>query len=155
MICVYICDMLGTSVSEVCLCPGYDLTLTCSTNETFLRWHITNGLKFKSRLVSLQGVAGELEPLMLSSTVFNISKVSENEVLPLISTIMVYSVSTGLNGTSVNCSEIAESGQTQKILMKIIHIIGASMLHYKIINSQQLIVIYLTLYSMESRSCFD
>ena len=101
------------------------MTLTCSTSEAFLQWSITNVQTSVSRLVSFQGEARELEPLSLSSISFYISKASDNEVVPLVSTISVYNVTTDLNTTAVSCSEIARNGQIERISMTIIHIIEA------------------------------
>ena len=115
-----ILGILLLSPSEVNLCPGDELILTCSTNETFLQWRISTSVR---RLVPSQGAASELEPLTINSTTFYISKVSDNEAVPLISTITVYNVTADLNRTAVNCAEIDENGQIERMSTAIIQII--------------------------------
>ena len=122
------------SPSDVAMsCPGEQLTLRCSTNETYLEWSVTDTQR---RLVSFQGLAQELGPLTVNSIIVPISRISDNGVLPLVSTLSISNV-TKFNRTVVNCSEIMENGQKLTSSTNI-HLIATGT---KLINSVHTLII--------------
>ena len=107
-------EISPSSVAPVCQ-VGDQLELTCTTTGIFLRWEITvfpeNVTHIQTPIQSI-GTSGIPPPLMISSSTLNFSRISGPNSSPLISRMVVNPVSSGLNGTVVNCFEGSSSTDT-------------------------------------------
>ena len=59
-----------------------------------------------SRYISSTDVSQQASSWVVNSTSFNVSRVSHQRMLPLVSRLLINPVTIGLNGTKVNCIEI-------------------------------------------------
>ena len=103
------------TVARVCR-VGDQLQITCTASVEFIRWSIlqaneqgtlvqaTNYVQINSRDSS-----GQMSQIVLNSATFTFTRTSAQEESPLISTLFIDSVSIGLNGTVVRCSDVANS----------------------------------------------
>ena len=110
--------------SEVAFaCPGCLLSLTCSSNETYLEWAVeVPGNAMEMQIFDSYGDVStvELEPAIIGSTTFNFSReVNVSMDLFLISMILIENA---LNGTTINCTETANG--IRSTLTTNIHIVG-------------------------------
>ena len=99
--------MLSPS-GEALACPGEQLAFVCSTNRNFIEWNITlflSGGQSTSRTRLVPSV-GPIETLVVDTMSFHIIR---NESLSLTSILTIASVTTDLNGTRVNCTDIGSS----------------------------------------------
>ena len=107
-------EISPSAVAPVCQ-VGDQLELTCTTTGIFLRWEITvfpeNVTHVQTPIQSI-GTSGIPPPLMISSSTITISRLSGPNSSPLISRAVVNPVSSGLNGTVVNCFEGSSSTDT-------------------------------------------
>ena len=84
----------------------------CTVPGIFLRWEFTviidtgTPTTLMPTVVSA-GPSGVPPPLTVNSTRFTYSRLSARDRLPLISRMLISSVSEGLNGVEVNCIDIA------------------------------------------------
>lgn len=99
--------MLAPS-GEVFVCPGAQLFFRCSTNLRFLEWNvIISRSDSKSQWIT---PVTELEiHLIIREHVFNITRTSAYDSLPLISTFTVATAVADLNATKIKCTEIKTS----------------------------------------------
>ena len=88
--------------------------LTCSTTESMnslgiLRWNITlidTAAEDSSATQLVTPVSPQANlPLRLSNIFFNVTRDSDIDTLPLVSTLTVTNVTSDLNGTIVDCTE--------------------------------------------------
>ena len=102
------------------VCSGGQLELTCTTTGEFLRWRFrafrgneTISTEF-TRTIASTVSAETISDLTVNSTVFNFSRTSARDSLPVISRLVIDPVSSGLNGTVINCVDLdtAESSAT-------------------------------------------
>ena len=88
---------------RVSVCPNEQLSFTCNTSTSnLLTWSVTipeSGAD--TRLVS--AARQSIRPIEISGKIFNISRLSINGTLPLISLLFVTNT-TDLNGTNIKCS---------------------------------------------------
>ena len=91
------------------VCPGEQLTFVCSTNRSFVQWNVTvfrSGQSIsRTRLVPSVG-APFTSSVVVDMVPFHITRVGS---LPLTTTLTITNVSTDLNGTRVNCTDIGSS----------------------------------------------
>jgi hypothetical protein len=104
-------EISPSPVAPVCQ-AGDQLELRCTTTSgTDHGWEFTvfpENVSYTRRPVSSIGVSGlPTTPLSISTSMITFSRLSGPNVLPLISRITVSPVSSGLNGTVVNCFELA------------------------------------------------
>ena len=107
-------EISPSAVAPVCQ-VGDELELTCATTGIFLRWEITvfpENMTHVATPVSSVGSSGIPPPLMIGSSTFNLSRLSGPDSSPLMSRMVVNPVSSGLNGTVVNCFEGSSSTDT-------------------------------------------
>ena len=94
------------------MCSGGQLTFVCTTNRTFIEWNITvldsMGIRI-SRTRLLSTGSQSVESQTVNMIVFDITRRSKLDSTPLISTLSVANVTTGLNGTLINCTDIESS----------------------------------------------
>ena len=103
------------------VCEGEELSLTCSTNLIILSWKTSPlqndqgpALTFM-RSISSVGASQQASTLMVNSTFFNVSRVSDQDELPLVSRLVINPVSVGMNGTRVNCTERAVNNENTAV----------------------------------------
>ena len=93
------------------ICEGEQVELTCSTNVSILGW-ASSSLKNEqgqmrtfNRFISSVGASQQESYMTVNSTFFNVSRVSSENELPLVSRLLIDPVVKSLNGTEVNCTE--------------------------------------------------
>ena len=110
-------ESLNTGVVEISPSPvapvcqeGDQLELTCnSTSGIDHQWQFTvfpENVSHTVEPVSSIGASGIPMPLMIGRSTITFSRLSGQNVLPLISRITISPVSRGLNGTVVSCIEL-------------------------------------------------
>ena len=110
--------MLSPTSDLIPVCNGNQLKVTCSTTETFLRWNITlpqNGkssINTYTRMVSSHSVTSLVSPILINSTRIDLHRSSVEGELPLISSLMISSVSTIINRTLLTCMELTSSPES-------------------------------------------
>ena len=123
--------------SEVAFaCPGGLLSLTCSTNETYIEWAVdVPGYPKQIRSFDTFGsTLRQFEQAIIGSTMFNFSKeINISMNLSLISMILVENMIVALNGTTIDCTEITKESEVGSTLTTNIHIIGNEADHSKLI----------------------
>ena len=97
------------------VCNGSQFEVLCATNEIFLRWEFSvitesgrTPMTFM-RTVSSFGPSSDIEPLTINSTLFMFSRISAQDNFPLTSRLLINPVTVNLNGTILNCVEVATS----------------------------------------------
>ena len=105
--------LFPTSVASVCS-VGDPLQLTCTAPvESGIKWDIFQSestFRFVDDVVITLGSAKNQTTLAtVNSVMFTFTKVSDPGASPLVSTLSIDSVSIGLNGTVVNCSDLSDS----------------------------------------------
>lgn len=103
-----------TSPEILSVCPGDDISLTCSINTTFVEWSVTvPGQLPLTRLFSVSTLTTIMpQNIRLGdSTVFEIIKISDVGVFPLVSTLYNSSSyeSAILNRTLIKCAKHGDS----------------------------------------------
>ena len=91
-------------VTNVCL--GGTLKLTCCTNETTLRWNITDPMdqQFETRTVGVFDSLEQVVAVRVASSVLNISRSQSSDTsVRLASMITSDNVSIDINGTIIRC----------------------------------------------------
>ena len=99
------------SVATVCR-VGDPLQLTCTASVDFLEWHM-RVINEHGRLHEITAFSNsrdmnqQLPPMVVNDTSFTFMRISIQFASPLVSTLSINSTSIGLNGTVVNCSDVA------------------------------------------------
>ena len=119
-------EISPSGVAPVCL-VGDQLELTCSSSSGIEhRWEFTvfpENVTYTPRPITFLGASGiPTSPLTISTSTITFSRLSGQGSLPLVSRIVVSPVSSGLNGTVVNCFEGSTS--TDSVAATTIYIIG-------------------------------
>ena len=101
---------------------GDRLEVTCTSNASILVWNVeyigSNGrMQLQEIITSTIRVQG-FETI--NSSVFIFSRVSELGALPLMSTLVIGSVSSGLNGSNITCMELDNPASTMATTLCII-----------------------------------
>ena len=98
------------------LCEGEELELICTTNETFLQWswslQIEHGKVLEySRFITSTDASQQIDSVSVNGTSFNVSRVSHQRRLPLVSRLLVSPVSLKVNAVTIaNCTEVGADG---------------------------------------------
>ena len=110
--------LFPTSVASVCS-VGDPLQLTCTAPvESGIKWNI---FQIVGEVVITIGSAKNQTTLAtVNSVMFTFTKVSDPGASPLVSTLSIDSVSIGLNGTVVNCSDLSDSTTSAATIIQII-----------------------------------
>ena len=93
------------------ICEGEQVELTCSTNVSILGWASSplqneqGQMRTFNRFISSVGASQQVSYMTVNSTLFNVSRVSSENDLPLVSRLLIDPVVKSLNGTEVNCTE--------------------------------------------------
>ena len=124
--CTGVVEISPSEIAPVCQ-PGDQLKLTCSTLGVLHTWRFTaisesGAVMTFTRSVSSHGPIGvDSQPLIINSTVrFTFSRLSSQNIFPLISRMTINPMTEGLNGTRVNCLD----GITSEQAATTIHIIS-------------------------------
>ena len=75
------------------------------------------------RFISSVGVSQQISNMTVNFTLFNVSRVSSQNELPLVSRLVINPVSTDLNGTEVNCTEWHMSNENTVVASTRIHVV--------------------------------
>lgn len=112
------------------VCPGEQLIFVCSTNSTFILWNATLfggqsiGIDTQVEFVT-RGSAPTF--LLLNGSLLNVTKTSNDSDEVLRSTLTIMNVSVNLNGTTINCTEVAMSeGSSANSSVAVIEVIAAN-----------------------------
>ena len=93
------------------VCNGEQLELICTTNASFLGWMTSIPLdqettrSYSRYIFAMDETDQESSFGAIDSTLFNASRVSRKDESPLMSRLVIYPVSNGLDGTKVNCTD--------------------------------------------------
>ena len=102
-------EISPSPVAPVCQ-EGDQLELTCNTttgiDHQWLFTVLPENVSHTAAPVSSIGASGIPMPLLISGSTITFSRLSDQNVLPLISRGTISSVSGGLNGTVVSCFEL-------------------------------------------------
>ena len=111
------------------VCEGEQVELMCTTNMRILEWVstplITNEqrqVRTFMRFIASEGVSQQMSTMIVNSTMFNVSRVSSRDELPLVSKLVINPVSNGLNGTEVNCTERDMNNENTAVASVIIYV---------------------------------
>ena len=117
------------TVAPVCQ-VGDQLELTCNNNETVIKWSFTvnndqlrrTGLLEYPRFINTEDESQQISEVTVNSTIFTFMRISARGSLPMISTLVINSVSRNLNGTVVHCTDVGTSTTASTT----IHLFGTS-----------------------------
>jgi hypothetical protein len=90
------------------ICHGEQLNLVCTSHGGFLEWSFfaNDGLS-DGRYTRILSTISQMSQLMINQTVFTFSRISGENSLPLTSRLSISPIGGGLNGTLVNCTDLA------------------------------------------------
>ena len=110
--CTGMVTLSPMTVAPVCR-VGDQLQITCTASVKFIRWNILQANE-QGMLVEPVPAAqinslddNQMSQSTVNSSTFTFTRISAKRTLPLISMLSIDSVSIGLNGTAVNCSDVA------------------------------------------------
>ena len=118
-------EISPSTVAAVCQ-VGDQLELICNTTAVELSWEFTaisesgSFMTYMPAPVESAGSRGAPPPVTINTTTFTFSRLSSQDSLPLISRITISPVSSGLNGTVVNCFEGFPSTELATTTIRII-----------------------------------
>ena len=116
------------SVAPVCR-VGDPLQITCTVTASvrFISWGVfqineqgTLEQIVSDVLISSTGSNNQMTSITVNSVMFTFMRSSSQGASPLISTLSIDSVSIGLNGTIVNCSDLTDSVRSASTTIQII-----------------------------------
>ena len=100
------------TVAPVCR-VGDGLNLTCTASVEFISWSIneqgSQGDGEFTSFITSRATTNQSKQIVVNSAMLTFVRNSADGVLPLISTLSIDSVSIGLNGTVVNCTDTRNS----------------------------------------------
>ena len=111
--------MLSPS-GDISACPGIHFSFRCSTNLDILEWNITVRM-FPSRRQLVTDISRFDLPLMINSHSFNVTRDSSDGSKPIMSTLTTSAISSDLNGTTINCTDVG--GAESSTLIATINVI--------------------------------
>ena len=113
MMCTGSLILSPMSVAPVCR-VGDPLQLACTATVEFIRWTITvvNEHGMEEEITVSRNSRDPSPPpreRIINSTKFTFTRISAEDVLPLITALVINSTSIGLNGTVVYCMDFTSS----------------------------------------------
>jgi hypothetical protein len=133
-IIIIIVTLIGLVLSpsrEAVVCEGRELSLTCSTNLSMLLSWTSSPLQNEQgqvvtfmRSTASVGVSQQISTMTVNSTFFNVSRVSGQDELPLVSRLVISPVSVGLNGTRLNCTERSMNNENTAVASTTVYVLG-------------------------------
>ena len=120
---------------EINLCPGEQLSIVCSTNKTheILQWAIKVPPDYNSSSpwIYLSSHVGNYPWGHIGDTILDYTKNSEPGVLPVISTLLINSATTRIDGAIVICHEHVRDSTNklhrEDIKITVIHVINGKL----------------------------
>ena len=98
------------------VCDGDQLELTCTTTGSHLEWRFkairrnaTTATEFSRIMLATGSASDAMTQLVINSIVFSFSRTSAEDSLPVMSRLLITSVSISLNGTVINCEDLGTS----------------------------------------------
>ena len=94
------------------MCSGGQLELICTTIGDFLQWRfsVTRGindlLTFRRSIQATLTDEESMHQFVVNSTMFNFSRTSAQDSLPVMSKVVIGPVNGSLNGTVMNCVDL-------------------------------------------------
>ena len=100
-------------------CVGMPLEITCNTTSTILQWNIiysrnNSGILSEARLIYYSTPVATLSPFMFHRSTVNFTRTSMRNALPLTATLLIDSVTEGLNQTMISCMQLGSSVNAQE-----------------------------------------
>ena len=122
--------LLSPSEEAALICEGEQFELICSTNVSILQ--LTSSplqneqgrMQTFMRFISSPGESQQASSLIMNSTSFNVSRVSSQDELPLVSRLLINPVSKGLNGTKMTCTERVTNTENTAMASITIFVLG-------------------------------
>ena len=118
------------TLSPVLVAPvchvGDPLQLSCTSSVQFIRWSILQPNEQEVLVEAINSVqinsvdANQMSQRAMNSATFTFMRISTQGASPLISTLSIDSVSIGLNGTVVHCSDVANPMTSASTTIQII-----------------------------------
>ena len=111
------------------VCSGDQLELTCTLTDpgsSLLEWTITPTSTFMSvqRAIEAATPNDQTSHFMVNSTLFTTSRISAEDQLPLVSSLLINPVTIGLNGTVVYCIDSIATMEMASAILSVISIQG-------------------------------
>ena len=98
------------------VCRGHQLDLTCNVTGSFLQWRISPTVhegettaKTHTFIVTSLSPHDQTQNLQVNSTLLTFSRNSAQNIVPLVSKLIINATSHRLNGTMVTCSDVETS----------------------------------------------
>ena len=98
---------------------GDELEVTCDTTENFLTWNV-KFITGNQITRTLSSTIRNPERVVVNSTVFTFSRMSELGSIDLVSKLVISPVSQSLNGTKIVCTEVGTSAMMANATVYII-----------------------------------
>ena len=108
------------------VCAGDQLELTCSLTDpgsSLLEWTFAPSTIFMDlthRAIDANSESDKTPSVMINSTLFTFSVISPRAYLPLVSTLTINPLTTGLNGIVINCTDVS----MMKTATAIVHVMN-------------------------------
>ena len=108
-------------VAPVCH-VGDQLNLTCTASVEYITWSfmVVTEQGREEEITIFSTTSHQSMPIVVNSTTFTLMRNSPQSDLPLIVTLSIDSVSVGLSGTVVNCTDSRNSTMSDSTTIKII-----------------------------------
>ena len=107
---------------------GDPLQLTCTASVEFLKWSILQPNEHGALVEVVNAArinardANQMSKTVVNSSTFTFMRTSAQGASPLISTLSIDSVSIGLNGTVVHCSDVTNPTTSASTTTQIVNI---------------------------------
>lgn len=101
------------------VCSGGELELLCITGRSFLQWsYILPMSGVQRNIYIVDSVTPTLVPHLqtVNSSIFNISRTTPYDTLPLMSRLLISPVNDSLNGTVIICQEVGTDNSSSTII---------------------------------------
>lgn len=106
---------------QVLVCPGRQFLMTCFSNDSmFLQWNVTIPYYnvTNTRVISAFNTARHVTQLQVPSVVIDFAIPS---ISPLISELLVNSITVNLNGTKIECTERdTEMDRSNEVMLRVV-----------------------------------
>ena len=122
-------EISPSGVAPVCQ-VGDQLELMCTVTGMFQTWRFTaipesgSAVTYMRNILSTRSSGVDSQPTTINTTIMiTFSRISTQNELPLISRMVINTVSEGFNGTEVNCV----NSVTSEVATTTIHVIGGKL----------------------------
>jgi hypothetical protein len=101
------------------VCSGDQLELVCTATGDSLQWRFSmfrgNETTATEITRTISSTRSTILPLTVNSMVFNFSRISAHNSMPVISRLVISPVSNSLNGTVMNCVDLGPGDMTESL----------------------------------------